>query len=106
MTKADGKGRQTIENLGPLTKKRMETIDDETVAAAKEFIRAARPRPASPSSCWWNGTRMHFRTHVKAENRGKSGQDEYSDGMVEHDAHVGNTAQGASTTSASPMTPS
>jgi arylsulfatase A-like enzyme len=47
--KADGKGGQTIENLGPLTKKRMETIDDESSAAAKDFI-TARPRPASPSS--------------------------------------------------------
>jgi arylsulfatase len=39
--------------------------------------------------CWWNGTRMHFRTHVKEELRGISGQDEYSDGMVEHDMHIG-----------------
>ena len=49
----------------------------------------ARPRPVKPFFCWWNGTRMHFRTHVKAEHRGISGQDEYSDGMVEHDMHVG-----------------
>ena len=48
-TKADGKGGQTIENLGPLTKKRMETIDDETLAAAKDFI-TRQPRPASRSS--------------------------------------------------------
>ena len=87
-TKADGKGGQTIENTGPLTKKRMETIDDETVAAAKEFIER-QAKAGKPFFVWWNGTRMHFRTHVKAENRGKSGQDEYSDGMVEHDAHVG-----------------
>jgi arylsulfatase len=86
--KADGKGGQTIENLGPLTKKRMETIDDETLAAAKEFIKreAAAGRPFF---CWWNGTRMHFRTHVKPEHIGISGQDEYGDGMVEHDMHVG-----------------
>lgn len=87
-TKADGKGGQTIENTGPLTKKRMETIDDETVAAAKEFIER-QAKAGKPFFVWWNGTRMHFRTHVKTENRGKSGQDEYSDGMVEHDAHVG-----------------
>lgn len=87
-TKADGKGGQTIENTGPLTKKRMETIDDETVAAAKEFIER-QAKAGKPFFVWWNGTRMHFRTHVKAENRSKSGQDEYSDGMVEHDAHVG-----------------
>ena len=86
--KADGKGGQTIEDTGPLTKKRMETIDDETVAAAKDFI-TRQHEAGQPFFCWWNGTRMHFRTHVKEANRGKSGQDEYSDGMVEHDAHVG-----------------
>jgi arylsulfatase len=86
--KADGRGGQTIEDTGPLTKKRMETIDDETVAAAKEFI--TRQKDAGqPFFCWWNGTRMHLRTHVKESNRGKSGQDEYGDGMVEHDGHVG-----------------
>ena len=63
-TKADGKGGQTIENLGPLTKKRMETIDDETMAAAKEFI-TRHAKAGKPFFCWWNGTRMHFRTHVK-----------------------------------------
>jgi len=87
-TKADGKGGQTIENTGPLTKKRMETVDDETVAAAKEFIQR-QAKAGKPFYVWWNGTRMHFRTHVKAANRGISGQDEYSDGMVEHDMHVG-----------------
>ena len=86
--KADGKGGQTIENTGPLTKKRMETIDEETVAAAKEFIQR-QAKAGQPFFVWWNASRMHFRTHVKAENLGKSGQDEYSDGMVEHDAHVG-----------------
>lgn len=87
-TKSDGKGGQTIENLGPLTKKRMETIDDETVAAAKEFI-TRQVKAGKPFFCWWNGTRMHFRTHVKDEHIGLSGQDEYGDGMVEHDMHVG-----------------
>lgn len=86
--KADGKGGQTVEDTGPLTKKRMETIDDETVAAAKEFI-TRQTKAGQPFFVWWNGTRMHFRTHVKAEHRGLSGQDEYSDGMVEHDMHVG-----------------
>ena len=81
-------GRQTIEDTGPLTKKRMETIDDETVAAAKDFI-MRQHEAGKPWFVWWNGTRMHFRTHVKAEHRGISGQDEYSDGMVEHDMHVG-----------------
>jgi arylsulfatase A-like enzyme len=86
--KADGKGGQTIEDTGPLTKKRMETIDDESLAVAKEFI-TRQVKSGKPFFTWWNGTRMHFRTHVKEEHRGISGQDEYSDGMVEHDMHVG-----------------
>ena len=81
---ADGQ----IEDTGPLTKKRMETVDDETVAAAIDFIKRANAS-GTPFYVWWNGTRMHFRTHVKPELRGISGQDEYSDGMVEHDMHVG-----------------
>lgn len=86
--KADGKGGQTIKDTGPLTKKRMETVDEETLAMAKDFIKRQQSS-GKPFFCWWNATRMHFRTHVKAENRGISGQDEYSDGMVEHDRHVG-----------------
>ncbi|MBN2293902.1 MAG: sulfatase-like hydrolase/transferase, partial [Pirellulales bacterium] len=88
--KADGKGGQTIEDTGPLTKKRMETIDDETVAAAKDFIKR-QVAAGKPFFCWWNGTRMHFRTHVKKEHTGISGKsgNEYHDGMVEHDMHVG-----------------
>jgi arylsulfatase len=77
-----------IEDTGPLTKKRMETIDDETVEAALDFI-DRQHKAGKPWFVWWSGTRMHFRTHVKAELRGISGQDEYSDGMVEHDMHVG-----------------
>jgi arylsulfatase len=87
---ADGKGGQTIENLGPLTKKRMETIDEETLEAAKDFIKRQH-EAGKPFFCWWNGTRMHFRTHVKEEHKNLAGpnSDEYSDGMVEHDMHVG-----------------
>ncbi len=77
-----------IEDTGPLTKKRMETVDDETLAQAIRFIKEAN-EDGEPFFVWWNGTRMHFRTHVKSELRGISGQDEYSDGMVEHDMHVG-----------------
>ncbi len=77
-----------IEDTGPLTKKRMETVDDETVAAAIDFI-DRQHKAEKPFFVWWSGTRMHFRTHVKDELRGISGQDEYSDGMVEHDMHVG-----------------
>lgn len=87
-TKADGKGGQTIEDTGPLTKKRMETVDDETLAEAIVFIKR-QVAAGKPFFCWWNATRMHYRTHVKDANRGISGQDEYSDGMVEHDGHVG-----------------
>ena len=87
-SRADGNGGQTIENLGPLTKKRMETIDDESMAAAKDFI-TRQAKSDKPFFCWWNGTRMHFRTHIKSEHIGLSGQDEYGDGMVEHDMHVG-----------------
>jgi arylsulfatase A-like enzyme len=85
---ADGSGGQKIEDTGPLTKKRMETVDEETSKAAMGFIEQQH-KAGKPFFVWWNATRMHFRTHVKAENRGKSGQDEYSDGMVEHDAMVG-----------------
>jgi arylsulfatase len=87
---ANEDGTQTIENTGPLTKKRMETIDDETVAEAKRFITEANAA-GTPFFVWWNGTRMHFRTHVKEEHIGISGPsgDEYHDGMVEHDMHVG-----------------
>jgi len=81
---ADGR----IEDTGPLTKKRMETIDDDTVDAAIDFIKRQHAA-GTPFFVWWNGTRMHFRTHVKEELRGISGQDEYSDGMVEHDMHIG-----------------
>ena len=77
-----------IEDTGPLTKKRMETVDDETVAAALDFIE--RQHAAGKKFfVWWNGTRMHFRTHVRPELRGTSGLNEYADGMIEHDGHVG-----------------
>ncbi len=81
---ADGR----IEDTGPLTKKRMETVDDDTSDQAIRFIRE-NTKAGTPWFVWWNGTRMHFRTHVKPELRGISGQDEYADGMVEHDMHIG-----------------
>ncbi len=89
-SKADGKGGQTIEDTGPLTRKRMETVDDESIAIAKDFI-TRQAKAGKPFFVWWNGTRMHFRTHVKEEHKGISGPsgDEYHDGMVEHDMHVG-----------------
>ncbi len=66
----------------------MEIVDDETSEAAIEFIKKA-VEAEKPFFVWWNGTRMHFRTHVKEELRGISGQNEYGDGMVEHDMHIG-----------------
>ena len=85
---AQAGGKQKIEDTGPLTKKRMETVDDETSDAAIDFIRRQHAS-GTPWFVWWSGTRMHFRTHVKKELRGISGQDEYADGMVEHDMHIG-----------------
>jgi len=86
----DDDGTQDIENTGPLTKKRMETVDEETLAAAKDFIKRQH-EAGKPFFTWWNATRMHFRTHVKDELTGISGAsgNEYHDGMVEHDRHVG-----------------
>ncbi|KAB2808636.1 arylsulfatase [Phaeocystidibacter luteus] len=83
---ADGR----IEDTGPLTKERMETVDDETAAEAMRFIRDA-VAAGEPFFVWWNGTRMHFRTHVSEEHTGLSGPsgNEYHDGMVEHDMHIG-----------------
>jgi arylsulfatase A-like enzyme len=84
-------GKQTIEDTGPLTKKRMETIDDETSAAAMDYLER-QAKAGKPFFCWWNATRMHLRTHVRAEHRDKPGftaRTEYADGMIEHDNHVG-----------------
>ncbi|MCL1044091.1 arylsulfatase [Shewanella electrodiphila] len=81
---ADGK----IEDTGPLSKKRMETIDDETVSAALDFMEKS-VKSKKPFFVWWNATRMHFRTHIKPELQGSSGLSNYADGMVEHDNHVG-----------------
>jgi arylsulfatase A-like enzyme len=83
-------GKQTIVDSGPLTKKRMETIDDETSAAAIDYMK--RQHAANkPFFCWYNSTRMHLRTHVRSEHRGryKHGDSEYIDGMIEHDETIG-----------------
>jgi arylsulfatase A-like enzyme len=83
-------GKQRIEDTGPLTKKRMETIDDETSAAAIDFIKRQNAA-GKPFFCWFNATRMHLRTHVRAEHRGRytHGDSEYIDGMIEHDETIG-----------------
>ena len=81
---ADGR----IEDTGALTKKRMETVDEEFLAATLKFIDKAAKND-KPFFVWFNSTRMHYRTHVKPESRGKSGQGFYNDGMLEHDDMVG-----------------
>ena len=77
-----------IEDTGPLTKKRMETVDDEITAAALGFIEQQH-KDGKPFFVWWNSTRMHIWTHLKKESEGQTGLGIYPDGMVEHDAHVG-----------------
>jgi arylsulfatase A-like enzyme len=83
-------GKQTIEDTGPLTKKRMETIDDETTGAAIDFIKR-QAAANKPFFVWMNTTRMHVYTHVRPSMRGQSGMpdNEYADGMIEHDGDVG-----------------
>jgi len=77
-----------ITDTGPLTRKRMETIDEEVTVKALDFMeRAAKAN--KPFFLWWNSTRMHIFTHLKAESEGKTGLGVYADGMVEHDGHVG-----------------
>lgn len=83
-------GKQKIEDTGALTKKRMETIDDETCKAAKDFIKRAHKKD-EPFFCWFNTTHMHAITHVKPKSKGQAGrwQSEYHDTMIDHDKHVG-----------------
>ena len=83
-------GKQTIVDSGPLTRKRMETIDDETSAAAIDFMKREQAS-GKPFFVWYNSTRMHLRTHVRASHRGRyqHGDSEYIDGMIEHDDTVG-----------------
>jgi len=81
---ADGR----ITDTGPLTRKRMETIDDEVTAKALDFMTRAK-KSNKPFFMWWNSTRMHIFTHLKPASEGKTGLGVYADGMVEHDGHVG-----------------
>jgi arylsulfatase len=81
---ADGR----ITDTGPLTKKRMETIDEEVLAKSFDFMERA-VKAKKPFFVWWNSTRMHIFTHLKAASEGKTGLGVYADGMVEHDGHVG-----------------
>lgn len=81
---ADGR----IQDTGPLTRKRMETIDDDVTDRTLDFIEQTH-REGKPFFVWWNSTHMHFRTHVKPSSVGKSGQGFYNDAMVDHDEQVG-----------------
>jgi arylsulfatase len=83
-SKADGK----IEDTGPLTTKRMETVDEEFLTAAKDFI-DRQHKADKPFFVWFNSTRMHVFTHLKPESQGKTGKGIHADGMVEHDGMVG-----------------
>jgi arylsulfatase A-like enzyme len=87
---ANADGTQTIEDTGPLTKKRMETIDDDIAARAAEFIEK-QSKAGKPFFVWVNFTHMHFRTHVKPESVGQSGRwmGPYADAMIDHDKNVG-----------------
>ncbi|NEK19801.1 arylsulfatase [Rhizobium leguminosarum] len=81
-------GKQTIEDTGPLNRKRMETVDEEFLGAAKDFIdRSAKAE--KPFFCWFNSTRTHIYTHLKAESKGKTGLGIVADGMAEFDGMVG-----------------
>ncbi len=81
---ADGK----IEDTGALNTKRMETVDEEFLSAAKDFI-GRQAKADKPFFVWFNSTRMHVFTHLKADSMGKTGKGIHADGMVEHDGHVG-----------------
>ena len=83
-------GKQEIEDTGPLTKKRMETCDDDFVAATSDFIKRQN-EAGKPFFCWVNTTHMHLRTHTKPESLGQAGrwQSPYHDSMIDHDRNVG-----------------
>jgi arylsulfatase len=85
-------GKQVIENTGPLDTKRMETIDEEFLAAAIDFIKRKNGAGA-PWFCYFNSTRMHIFTHLKKESQGKTGLGLYPDGILETDGHVGQLLQ-------------
>jgi len=81
-------GKQKCQDTGPLTKKRMETVDDEVTAGALKFMDKA-VKDGKPFFVWWNSSRMHVFTHLKKDSEGRTGLGIYADGMLEHDGHVG-----------------
>jgi len=98
---ADG----TVEDTGPLTAKRMETVDEEFLAATLDFIERQEAAD-TPWFVWFNTTRMHIFTHLQEDAEGVTGRGIYADGMVEHDGHMSACSSTSSTSSASPTTPS
>ena len=87
-TWANADGTQKIESTGPLSVKRMETIDEEVTKLSLDYLDKAKAAN-QPFFLWWNSTRMHINTHLKPESVGKTGLGVYPDGMVEHDGMVG-----------------
>jgi len=81
-------GKQRCTDTGPLTKKRMQTADEEFIGRAAQFIKKANGA-GKPWMAWVSTSRMHFYTHLKPESNGVTGLGIYADGMVEHDGHVG-----------------
>ena len=81
-------GKQVIENTGPLDTKRMETVDEEFLSSAIDFIER-KTNEKTPWFCYFNSTRMHVWTHLKPESKGKTGLGVYPDGMVELDGYIG-----------------
>jgi arylsulfatase len=81
-------GKQSCTDTGPLTRKRMETVDYDVTDSALDFMQRAHSS-GKPFFLWWNSTRMHIWTHLRPEADGKTGLGVYPDGMVEHDAHIG-----------------
>ncbi len=87
-TWANADGTQKIESTGPLTIKRMETIDEEVTNASLDYL-DKRAKDGKPFLLWWNATRTHIFTHLKEKSKGVTGLGTYADAMVEHDAMVG-----------------
>jgi arylsulfatase len=81
-------GKQKCQDTGPLTRKRMETVDEEFLNAAMDFINR-QVKAGKPFFVWFNSTRMHIHTHLRPESAGKTGLGVEADGMTEHDGMVG-----------------
>jgi arylsulfatase A-like enzyme len=87
-------GKQTIKDTGPLTKKRMETCDDDFAERSVDFLKRQKAA-GKPVFMWVNFTHMHLRTHTKPESIGQAGrwQSPYHDTMIDHDKNVGTILQ-------------